>query len=150
MSELKLGQDRAYLDKKAHQEGLVVFLPEPDEIFLDLDYGAQINDKVMEYIIQTLMMGMKPYLFTTSKSGNRHAYIKFTRELSYFEKVIFQVCLGSDPVKELFSFMQLKQIKGVMELELCECPIALFETKAEALRVYQWRADNATSTTLRK
>lgn len=140
MSELKLGQDRAYLEKKARDFRLEVFLPEPNELFLDLDGGAKINERVLVYISETLCISLLDRLDTVSNGGNRHVYLRYDRIFSNMERVIFQVCLGSDQIKEMFSFMQLKSIAGVMELETCECPIALFETKAEAVRVNTWRA----------
>ena len=37
MSELRFGQSKEYLDKKAADENLIVFLPNDNEVFLDLD-----------------------------------------------------------------------------------------------------------------
>lgn len=139
MSELKLGQDKAYLQNKAKRDNLVVFLPEAGELFLDLDNGAKINERVLEYISDTLQIPLLDRLHTTSRGGNVHIYLRYERTLTDLERVIFQVCLGSDQIKELFSFMQLKHVRGIMEYEICECPIALFETQSEALRVNAWR-----------
>lgn len=145
MSELKLGQDRAYLDKKAKQEGLIVFLPEADEVFLDLDHPVmEMNLKVRTYLEVSMGIHVVTTLGTVSKSHNTHVYMRMDRNLGELERVILQVCLGSDPVKELFSFIQLHYMDKFwpdFSQQICECPIALFETRAEAIRVREWRAN---------
>lgn len=140
MSELRLGQDSKYLENKAKDEGLILFLPEANEIFLDLDGPAVVNERVYQYIMSSIpQLILYSELTTVSKSGNKHVYMRFDRELGNFERVILQMALGSDPVKELFSFLQLKLIKGVMDDMECECPVALFETPKAAEAVIKWR-----------
>ncbi len=152
MSELKLGQDKKYLIEKARYEGLVVFLPEPNEVFLDLDLpDGKPNARVLQYIEESLKQDWEyspdsskgvtvtHSLQTVSQSENTHIYIRFQRPLTDLERVIFQVCLGSDPIKELFSFIQLKHIQGYDGL-YCECPVAFFETPSEASKVIAWRS----------
>jgi len=141
MSELKLGQSREYLDKKAREENLVVFLPQPNEVFLDVDLPFMLDWEpgyVLDYINNSMCMEVLSTLVTRSKSGNKHIYMRFSRDLSDLERVIFQVCLGSDSVKELFSFIQLKLIAHLTEFT-CECPVALFETASQAAEVNAWR-----------
>lgn len=142
MSELRLGQDKKYLEKKAKDEKLILVLPEPDEVFLDIDEpGGKPDQRIMEYITQSVNeINITSSLTTISKSGNSHVYLRLGKPVSDLTRVILQVCLGSDPVKELFSFIQLNH---VIEWTLvnCECPIAFFETKDGYDRVLLWRAD---------
>lgn len=156
MSELRLGQDMKYLQRKANYDGLIVFIPRPNELFMDIDTpNGELEGKVFKYIFgedhskdecgnDGLGIKVISQLVTVSNGGNTHYYLRLNRDLSDLERAIFQVCLGSDKVKELFSFIQMKLINGIMENEVCECPIALFETKEQASRVILWR-DDATS-----
>lgn len=155
MSELRLGQSKAYLQGKAQREGLVAFLPLPNEIFLDIDVKlGRETERVLEYIQQMTIDPLADWagedtdrafmvlsrLQTVSNGGNTHIYLRFSKTMTDIERVIFQVCLGSDPIKEFFSFLQLKQVRGFEKVQ-CECPVALFETVLGARQVEQWRAN---------
>jgi len=134
----------------AEKEGLVAFFPEPNEIFLDLDavlYSRgelALNDPGTHAgRVRTLLdrnFNIIDDLVTVSKSGRgRHVYYRLGKPIPYggvtldFFRLVWQVALGSDPVKEVLSLLRVSNANA-------RDPIALFETPAEAERVEQWRA----------
>lgn len=140
MSEIKQ-RTLAELDIIAAAKGLVYFIPEKDELFLDIDKpfteaATWFADHFKSFY------GLEQYfapgnpLFTISVNGNTHMYIQLGQAMNDHERLILQACFGSDPRKELISLIRLQ--------EGSKSFISLFETQPEANRVREWRVNNAT------
>lgn len=120
----------------ASSAGLVAFFPRDDEAFLDIDDTAYIpRNKVMDALNAAENMADRlavvSSIVTTSKSGNKHVYVRFDRPLLLLERLVIQAVLGSDPVKEALTLLRvLAESTGA---------IALFETPDQAKRVERWR-----------
>jgi hypothetical protein len=151
MSKLALEQTYEFLEEKASKLGLSVFIPLSNEAFLDLDDPKQdINEEVLHHINEYLGLTCISTCQTKSVNGNKHLYLRFDAPIPEIDKVFIQICLGSDMVKELLSFMQIKKNERCVltdpyeySTDLYECPIALFETREEAKRVDSWRLEKS-------
>lgn len=125
---------RPEIEAKAVELGLVAIFPLSDEIQIDLDSGV-INERVKQCLIDH-KLGLTAVMFTQSKSGNLHVYAKLPKGLtSQMTAIAIQACLGSDPVREVLAVLRI--------MEGSDTPLALFETKAGALRVARWRDRNS-------
>jgi len=61
---------------------------------------------------------------TTSRNGGEHVYFEVEGEdLTPIERVLLQACLGSDPVREVLSFLRIKRNHPT--------PTTFFELKEE-------------------
>lgn len=102
-------------------------------MFLDIDGGCNYISKNVTEVMETngMTLCMTGKLITTSKSGNQHVYIKTAFDLNEYDRLIIQLALGSDKIKEMLSLIRLR--------EGSESCCALFETPKEARKVEQWR-----------
>lgn len=115
--------------------GLVAIFPEPRELLIDLDEGMVLHPK-MEQVIGDNGFIVASKLITISKSGHgSHTYMLLNKYISQSDRIIFQACFGSDPVREVLSMIRL--------YEGATAVTALFETKLQAARVAKWRKDTA-------
>lgn len=122
-------------EQTAAQEGLCAFFPRGNEVFLDID------DPVYEprtKVLAALACGgseasliVTSSLVTTSKSGNKHVYLRFNCDLDVVERLVIQAALGSDPVKEALTLLRVNA-GGTGA-------VALFETGVGADQVMAWR-----------
>jgi hypothetical protein len=110
--------------------GMEAFLPEPNEIQVDLDKDAKLHAGILQ-LLNDNGLPLSVGLTTISKSGNKHVYLTANRSLSDSERIILQACLGSDPVREVLSMIRIA----------CgsTAPTALFEKKTQAARVKLWK-----------
>lgn len=132
----------------AEEAGLVAFLPQDRELFLDLDkdcpepnqnllrrleVGIEISeDQDIGLIDNLLDIRMVSKFLTKSKGGNQHMYIKLNKGIKNpLAAVAIQAALGSDPVKEFLSIQRI--------MIGSEASVALFETPVEGARVTAWR-----------
>ncbi len=129
MSDVKQ-QTRVDVEAEAKSLGLVLFTPLPHELFIDLDGDAVLNWRVLERIKEATWT-VDNMLETISKSGNKHVYLRIAFEVNPTEAAALQAALGSDPLKEYLTIMQIRS--G------CGAPIALFEKPHQAERVTEWR-----------
>lgn len=120
----------------AQAQGLVPFLPEADELMLDLDEadGAPAARARVGEVLENNGIGVLASLTTTSKSGKYHLYLRLDRPVTPHERIALQACLGSDPVREVLSLLRLMQGGEPAAVT------ALFETEEEARKVAAWRA----------
>ena len=134
MSEV-LQRNAEEVEEIAAGLGLMCFLPEENEVFLDLDVedAPEVMFGGVHQTLQDNGIRLTDQLRTKSKNGNSHLYFKCSRVLKQWERILIQTALGSDPVKEVLSMMRLWQVNTT-------APVALFETKVQAIRVRQWRA----------
>lgn len=145
------GSDVAHRSKEEAEEiaasmELVAMFPLPDELFVDWDnsersaftYCHLIGGEVRHVapVVRKLFYGgllLTSELWTKSKSGNWHLYLRTDRNIIPHQKPLLQAVLGSDPVKEMLTGLRIDAGTEV------DAAICLFETTEEALRVEKWR-----------
>lgn len=114
----------------AKDKGLVAIIPEANELQLDLDNPPYvINGNVLK-CLWNKGVEIQDTLKTISPGGNKHIYVRVSKDMTAMERIAIQACLGSDPVREVLS---------VLRVEAWDCPSALFETPEWADKVQKWR-----------
>jgi len=103
------GLDNEKAFEKAKEEGCKVVIPDDHTLTLDIDapclpssYYKMINKLYQHFTI-------KESKVTFSKSGNLHVYLTFQESFTDTEKILLQALLGSDPVRELMSFLRVRK-----------------------------------------
>lgn len=107
MSDPNIGLDKMQAD------GLILFYPQQDEFFVDLD-GAEAEKqfaerfkKMREIFRRGDIFPMELPLITPSKSGNgSHVRVKMSRPISLVEGIALAAALGSDPMRELLNMQR--------------------------------------------
>lgn len=89
--------------------GMVIHLPSPNELQLDIDYESQYNIYRKLIWILEREYGNCPTVVTVSKNGGLHIYITLPFEVNDYERIAYQAALGSDPVRELLSLVRLHE-----------------------------------------
>jgi anaerobic glycerol-3-phosphate dehydrogenase len=84
-------------------------LPDEAELFIDIDdvdslhrcekYLAVLSDNDFEIIDVNKKR---------SRNGNWHVRVQLAEPVNDIERILLQACLGSDPKRELLSFLRLK------------------------------------------
>ena len=97
--------------EKAARLNMDLVLPEPHELFVDLDDEKAIDD--FEKNRWPWFRNVYPessVKFTTSKSGNIHAYVSCHNlaPLKPTERIAMQAALGSDPLREMIALQHLR------------------------------------------
>lgn len=119
MSEIAQEVERAY--EKAAELNLDVVVP--DDYTLQLDYDNGVPERFEELIhLINCNFGVSEGQFnegiltqgfnikqTTSKSGNKHIYVRLEKPITATERLVFQAALGSDPKREILSLARLKR-----------------------------------------
>lgn len=166
MSEV-LHRTKEDVEEIAQKQGLVAIIPEFDEITLDLDGDAQINDKVLKCLTDNGIEILSD-LLTVSKNGNAHVYIK-VKTISgvvkaqlltdkskgfTFDKDAKDPFEADEDTRVTLKIFQpivrialqaclgsdpVREVLSLLRGEAWDCPIALFETPKEAARVLAWR-----------
>ncbi len=90
--------------KEATSKGLVVKIPEPNELFLDIDSRADFEH--FQNIIGCLP-DVRGWVRTPSKSGypKCHVVVTLNKIVSAEERILLQACLGSDRLHELLCYL---------------------------------------------
>lgn len=115
----------------AAERGLIVIIPEDNELQLDLDVPSYEHNHAIIKCLKDNGVNLVSWFRTISVNGKRHTYLRLDRDFSRQERIALQACLGSDPVREVLSLL-----RG----EAWDVPIALFETPMWAKKVEEWRA----------
>lgn len=100
--------DDPYTD--AHQRGLDVVLPGPQEVLLDIDNDAsRAWMNAMLNLLGRNGVSARVTKTTVSPGGNTHAYVTLDRTtpLTDIERLCLQACMGSDRTRELLSLLRL-------------------------------------------
>ena len=97
------------LEELAEKKGLVVVYPKMDELFLDID-SSEAFGRFEEhlYILDREMPGfLLEVRSEPSASGGEHRHITLTlnRYVAAEERILLQAILGSDPKRELLSYI---------------------------------------------
>lgn len=85
-----------------------VVLPEADELFLDIDTPAQRAQlDAMLPVLSRNGVAISSFDEVTSLNGRTHVIVRLDRDVTPTERVAYQACLGSDPVRELLSLLRI-------------------------------------------
>ena len=100
-------------DKKATRLGLVVRRPKPHELFVDADSPAQRTAfrEGLEELRAIEGEEVVSYVVSPSKTeGHVHIVVTFLdeRRLAPYERLAYQILLGSDPKRELLAMKQVR------------------------------------------
>ena len=96
---------------RAKKEGWTVVLPQPNELFVDIDDEAGF-ERFMEF--QEILgqnWGVVGVRDTQSKSGNpnrKHIVVTLGCDVDPITRIALQACLGSDRKREILSLVNIK------------------------------------------
>ena len=95
--------------KKAEDEGLIVNEATPTELQLDFDKD---NPQPIDFydrciIVEENFTERITFRETTSPGGNTHVYLNFDTPLDIHTRIILQLYLGSDPIRELLNLKRV-------------------------------------------
>lgn len=100
----------------AAAKGLVCIFPAANELALDLDEVNCANSAVVRVLNDNGILHVADTLMTSSAGGNLHLYIRFYRTFTITERALFQAVLGSDPIREILSYLRFENGKRDQEL----------------------------------
>jgi hypothetical protein len=148
--EIKAGRKRDFYSLEQSPEaaaedlGLTMFEADDWTLQVDLDSDTareEFEARALQTIYEAKEHGHEkdiPWesdvldrLYTRSKSGNCHVYLRLLRAHPVMERIAMQATLGSDSRREYFAMLRAK-------LSLRDAAVVLFETKDEAPRVREW------------
>ena len=104
---MSLHSDIAYAEAK--KEGNVVVLPEENQLLLDIDSpeAAVLYDKNKPRF-HTHFAHIVKEERKVSRGGNTHIYVTLDRNIDKYERVLYQLFLGSDPTREMLSQVRVE------------------------------------------
>lgn len=121
-----LTNDKAF--EKAYTKGLIPVLPDAHTVMIDIDSPTLPEDFEENKEMLNRFYEIESEIITTSVSGNLHVYLRMKEPLLSIERIALAAALGSDPKREIFSFVRNRAgLPGYASL--------LFETPAEAEKV---------------
>jgi hypothetical protein len=109
-------------EKYAEKHGLKVNVPYANELQVDID--AKKLPEHFQFCLEIIGQS-NPVIsvsYTTSKSGNLHAYVELRNDLTAHERIALQAVLGSDPVREALTYRNTLDVNNKL-------PQFLFELK---------------------
>lgn len=119
---------RDELEEMCKEWNLVLFIPQGNELFIDLDEGREVNSDALNDLVECY--GIPNMLETVSKSGKgKHLYIRLLEDLPVLDRIALQAALGDDGRRAMRSYLQ----------QGGDVPIAFFETPEMAELVNDWR-----------
>jgi hypothetical protein len=103
---LSIQSSTAYHEAK--EEGSIVVLPGPSQLFIDIDspeaeaiYNKN-KPKFEMHIAKIIVEERKP-----SRNGNTHIYATLNRYIDDTQRILYQSFLGSDQTRELLSYVRV-------------------------------------------
>jgi hypothetical protein len=106
VSEVNLDVEKAY--EAAAERGQIVVRPGSYDVQLDIDSEQDLS--IMEGQLNLLRengIQIGEVRRTTSRSGNKHVYLRLPRHLTNTERIALQATLGSDRKRELLSLLRV-------------------------------------------
>jgi len=98
----------------ALREGLTVEFPAANELFIDIDneHSFQMFQRQMDILVKYIGVddGGNGFVVTPSRHGlpGRHIVVTLVKDITETERLLLQACLGSDRVRELLGYVQMK------------------------------------------
>lgn len=96
---------------KAAARGLEVRLPEPNELFIDIDSEAQLAefDDLFNMLLDHVdgmsrSMGPSP----SGRPGRYHAVVRLPYPITLLERIALQAALGSDRKREILTWLRYR------------------------------------------
>lgn len=96
---------------KARENSWIVVLPAPNQLQLDIDTKKSLNEFYnRKRLLSRIGYQIRDYVVKNSKSGGEHYHVTVTlvQELTHLERIILQMFLCSDPIRELLSLRRIK------------------------------------------
>jgi hypothetical protein len=86
-----------------------IFFPEPRQLFMDIDTVQQFETftKNSEILMHKGKVEWKEYPSKTADGIHKHIVVETATEWDASSRILMQACLGSDPTRELLSYMRL-------------------------------------------
>ena len=103
-----MSMDRENAPDKAARLGLVVVMPEPDELLIDIDSDAELNDfwERLSYFERT--WGNATVAWTRSAHDHWHAYVKCPgKSFHPMQRIALEASLGSDFYRCMIAVLRL-------------------------------------------
>lgn len=99
--------------EQAKKEGFEVIQSTADYLLLDLDTPEQFAqfEKMLPEVKKHFPCNISDRWY--SKSGNRHVVVQLEAPLSFYQRLVLQAVLGSDPTREMLSLVRIKN--GISE-----------------------------------
>lgn len=93
---------------EAESKNSIVVLPKENELFLDIDDLAGRNTFLRNKTKFSMHVAtIEDYTETTSRGGNTHIVVKLGHNIDPQQRIIYQVLLGSDRIREMLSWIRL-------------------------------------------
>lgn len=91
--------------EKAKRLGLKLVLPEPDEVFVDLDSDAELTVFQGRLGLLQQLYPSASATYTRSVNNHHHAYVTIPElaPIGDHERIAIQAALGSDPFREMLA-----------------------------------------------
>lgn len=99
--------------KAAEILGMEVVLPQDNQLQIDIDNEESYKVYLGNLVRYKLHFADNPVLFTeekpskSGKEGKRHITVTLADPISNEQRILFQALLGSDPVREMLSYIRL-------------------------------------------
>jgi len=130
-------ESRQDYEERMHKEGYTSRRPDGEELFIDIDTEEQeknfyiMFNRLKEEFPEAHISFNKP---SSGGHPHRHIIVQMPFSMNDFQRIAFQACLQSDPIKELLSMF--RSYAGD------PCPV-LFMEKAEIPDdpVFDWEED---------
>ena len=96
--------------REAANDNLDVVLPEPYDLFLDIDNEADMKRFARGMDIVIKHFNGQVIKSTPSRSGlpKRHIIVRLDRPVTNAERIALQAALGSDPVREILGIVRVQ------------------------------------------
>lgn len=92
-----------YPEAFAKKHGLVIIRPEANELQCDIDSKELPSEFAFALDVIGQFNKVVEVNYTTSKSGNLHAYIELQSDVTPHCRIAMQTALGSDPKREILT-----------------------------------------------
>lgn len=97
--------------KFAEDNDLVVKLPEPNQLFIDIDSLADLGTFHGNYGLIDQYVGIEGFVITESRNGGegKHIVVTLSKNITLTERCLLQAILGSDLRREAHGFWRIMQ-----------------------------------------
>ena len=111
MADKYIESRQQYVDR-VKKEGFTIYYPEPNELLLDIDSEENFNHfkEMFNRFNDELpydLMWLRRKVYDSKTPGHKHISVKFPWNLTDHERILYQVLLGSDPVREMLSVFRI-------------------------------------------
>jgi hypothetical protein len=103
---------RSAVEARAQELGLVVRYPAPNQLFIDIDDKLSLERFSKQWKVFTesgLALGYHSRKSPSGLPDRWHITVTLAREFIATERLLLQALLGSDPKRELLSWLQLQR-----------------------------------------